>query len=98
MRRALAADPENNSTEVPAPTGINCSVQCNALVTPKENWLGGFADPETGRPVHTLDSLKELLGAQFEFQRAFDMPFLIREHQRKYQYIISEATGWRKVE
>jgi putative 4-mercaptohistidine N1-methyltranferase len=25
-----------------------------------------------------------------------EMPLVIREHQRKYQYIISEATGWKK--
>ena len=24
------------------------------------------------------------------------MPLLIREHQRKYQYIVSEASVWRK--
>jgi len=34
----------------------------------------------------------------FEFIHEEQVPLIIREHQRKYQYIISEATGWRKKE
>jgi hypothetical protein len=33
----------------------------------------------------------------FEKIHEEEMPLVIREHQRKYQYIVSEATGWRKV-
>jgi len=35
-------------------------------------------------------------GLGFEKIHDEEMPVIIREHQRKYQYIISEATGWRK--
>ena len=34
----------------------------------------------------------------FEKIHEEQMPLVIREHQRKYQYIVSEATGWRKKE
>jgi len=41
--------------------------------------------------------LKEIMeGLGFEKIHEEQMPLVIREHQRKYQYIVSEATGWRK--
>lgn len=57
--------------------------------TPREKWLDG-----AGRG--TLAALKDLLAADFEFQRAIDLPFLIREHRRKYQWSIAEASIWRR--
>ena len=65
--------------------------------TPRSEWLGGYED-ERGAPVHSKDVLKremELRG--FEKIHEEQMPALIREHQRKYQYIVSEATAWRKL-
>jgi len=57
--------------------------------TPREKWLDGV-----GRG--TLAALKELLAADFEFLRAFDLPFLIREHRRKYQWSVAEASTWQR--
>lgn len=62
--------------------------------TPKENWLGGFE--RDGEPVRTLDSLKQILGKDFEFQQAKDLPFLIREHERKFQWTVAQASVWRR--
>jgi hypothetical protein len=65
--------------------------------TPKSKWLGGFHDPATKKQRHSKDKLKEIMdGLGFEKIHEEQMPVVIREHQRKYQYIISEATGWRK--
>lgn len=60
--------------------------------TPRENWLGGFE--REGGEVHTLDTLKEILSPAFEFKGRKDLPFLIREHARKFQWSVAEATVW----
>jgi len=65
--------------------------------TPKSKWLGGFYDPVSQDPMYSKDRLKEVMeGLGFQKIHEEQMPLVIREHQRKYQYIISEATGWRK--
>jgi len=63
-----------------------------ASYTPRENWLGGFA--RGGRPVKTFDTLRRILSSHFELARRLDLPFLLREHARKYQLGISEASVW----
>ena len=62
------------------------------IYTPRENWLGGWS--RDGRAVRTLDGLHEMLDPQFTLQRRLDMPLLIREHARKFEYIVAEATVW----
>lgn len=65
--------------------------------TPRMKWLGGINDPVTNEPIYSKDRLKDIMeGLGFEKIHEEQMPLVIREHQRKYQYIISEATGWRK--
>jgi putative 4-mercaptohistidine N1-methyltranferase len=59
--------------------------------TAREFWLG--ATPETGEP---LEALKERLQSDFELDTVWDMPFLIREHQRKYQWSVAQASRWIK--
>lgn len=67
--------------------------------TPRGKWLGGFYDPVSKEPIRSKDVLQELMQARgFEKIHEEEIPLVIREHQRKYQYIISEATGWRKIE
>ncbi|MBX7158640.1 MAG: putative 4-mercaptohistidine N1-methyltransferase [Verrucomicrobiae bacterium] len=63
-------------------------------VTPKEEWLGGIKRDE--KSIFTLDTLQSLLESDFELLECHDMPFLIREHARKYQWSVAEATVWRK--
>lgn len=60
--------------------------------TPRENWLGGFE--RDGHPARTFDSLKAILSPAFRFARSKDMPFLLREHARKFQWSVAEATIW----
>jgi putative 4-mercaptohistidine N1-methyltranferase len=60
--------------------------------TPRENWLGGLE--REGRRVKTADTLREILAADFELAGCRDLPFLIREHARKFQWSVAEATMW----
>ena len=62
--------------------------------TPAERWLGGRVIG--GAEVPTLEALKGFLGRDFEFIEARDLPFLIREHARKYQWSMAQATLWRR--
>ena len=58
--------------------------------TPRSKWLDGG-----GRG--TLVALREKLDPAFKLHRTFDLPFLIREHRRKYQWSIAEASLWQKL-
>jgi putative 4-mercaptohistidine N1-methyltranferase len=60
--------------------------------TPRANWLGGAQD---GHPT-SFDSLKEELSSDFELLQRRNLPFLLREHARKYQWSMAEATIWRR--
>lgn len=60
--------------------------------TPRRFWLGGFE--HQGLPVRTLETLRRSLAEHFELKEVVDMPFLIREHGRKFQWSVSQATVW----
>lgn len=62
--------------------------------TPKDAWLGGRQN--NGKAVRTFDGLRDALGDEFELLVQEDMPVLIREHRRKYQYIVAQMTAWRR--
>ena len=67
--------------------------------TAKDKWLGGYADDVTGEPVRSKETLKAEMEARgFSKIHEDQYPLLIREHQRKYQYIVSEVTAWQKAE
>jgi len=55
--------------------------------TPREKWLDGG-----GRGA--LSALKERLEPAFALRHVFDLPFLIREHRRKYQWSVAETSAW----
>lgn len=57
--------------------------------TPPQNWLGKDA-------TDSFDGLREALEPQFKLDRLWDLPFLIREHARKFQYTIAQASRWYK--
>ncbi len=63
--------------------------------TPKDKWLGGYT--ENGNPLRTSDRLGQLLSPRFRFAGERNLPFLIREHERKNQYSIAHATLWQKL-
>jgi putative 4-mercaptohistidine N1-methyltranferase len=60
--------------------------------TPKENWLGGLE--RDGHEIKTFETLKLILSPAFELSFAKDLPFLIREHARKFQWSVAEASVW----
>lgn len=55
--------------------------------TPPENWLGDGAQDSFG-------GLRRALEPAFALDARWDMPFLIREHARKFQYSIAQASRW----
>ena len=63
-----------------------------AEYTPRAQWLGGFE--RGGRRVETFAALKAILAPDFKLSHRRDIPFLIREHARKYQLGIAEASVW----
>jgi putative 4-mercaptohistidine N1-methyltranferase len=63
--------------------------------TPKSAWLGGRYDP-AGKPARTFEGIKESLLPSFEHQLTKDLPFLIREHARKFQWSVAQATVWQR--
>jgi putative 4-mercaptohistidine N1-methyltranferase len=58
--------------------------------TPPGNWLGDGA-------VDSFEGLRKALEPAFVLDRQWDMPFLIREHARKFQYSIAQASCWHRV-
>ncbi len=60
--------------------------------TPPDHWLGGFS--ADGQPIHTRATLETELHSHFALTRSFDLPFLLREHARKYQWSVALATVW----
>ena len=58
--------------------------------TPRENWLGQDSKD-------SFAGLKNELEPMFALEQVWDMPFLIREHARKFQYSIAQASRWRRA-
>lgn len=63
--------------------------------TPRERWLGGKLNAD-GSPRRTLEALTEFLRPHFEPKGTRDLPFLLREHSRKYQWSVAQASLWRR--
>lgn len=62
--------------------------------TPRGKWLGGFE--REGMRVPTLAGLGAVLDEHFDLVAVKDLPFLIREHARKFQLSVAQATAWRR--
>ncbi len=60
--------------------------------TPRTHWLGGLV--RNGHPLRTLEALRRTLEPHFRLQERRDLPFLIREHARKFQWSVAEGTVW----
>jgi putative 4-mercaptohistidine N1-methyltranferase len=59
--------------------------------TPEANWIGG-----SGVGVSCESALEKILSPHFIKEFQINLPFLIREHSRKFQYGISLGTRWRR--
>ena len=56
--------------------------------TPRDSWIGGRGD------VASAEALTDLLSPHFELREQKDLPFLIREHVRKFQWSVAWGTRW----
>ena len=57
--------------------------------TPRDRWIGG-----TTTGPSSEEELTRRLSPHFRLHRRVDLPFLIREHERKYQLGIALGTSW----
>jgi putative 4-mercaptohistidine N1-methyltranferase len=57
--------------------------------TPRDRWIGG-----TTTGPSSEEELTRRLSPHFRLHRRVDLPFLIREHERKYQLGIALGTCW----
>ena len=69
------------------------------LLTTPFSWLPEYTAPEHwigGRPASgpSWDALCKSLEPHFELQLSKDLPFLIREHSRKFQYGVPLGSRW----
>lgn len=62
--------------------------------TDKAKWLGGYY--KDGKPVASCDTIAAFLSPDFEQVAEENVPFLIREHARKFQWGCSHAVVWRR--
>ncbi len=61
--------------------------------TKREEWLGGYRFG--GENFTSLEGLKEVLEPRFRLMgEPKEIPFVIREHKRKFQHTLSEVTVW----
>ena len=58
--------------------------------TPRSKWLGGRDGEET------FAALRALLAPRFTLHRRRQLPFILREHARKYKWSVAEGTCWVK--
>jgi len=65
--------------------------------TPPANWLGGFQHVQDG-PIVTIDSLQSSLAGKFTLKIRRNLPFLIREHARKFQWSVAEGSLWERCD
>ncbi|MEY3868904.1 MAG: hypothetical protein RLZZ338_2795 [Cyanobacteriota bacterium] len=63
--------------------------------TPKDVWLGGYK--KDGIAHFSADEIQDFLKDDFALLHQEDIPLIIREHRRKYQYIVSHAMIWQRI-
>ena len=63
------------------------------VITSPYTWLEDFT-PRANWLCPTLDGLRSALDSDFDLVSTRDMPFLIREHARKFQWSVAQATVW----
>lgn len=61
----------------------------------KENWLGGYKDKQ-GNDINGIDGLKAEMSDTFDLCHELNIPMMIRETRRKFQYTVCLVTIWQK--
>lgn len=64
------------------------------LLTTPCTWLADFTPPENWPAGATRNWLKEKLSAHFTLDEERDLPFVIREHARKFQWTVAWGSRW----
>jgi putative 4-mercaptohistidine N1-methyltranferase len=67
------------------------------LLTTPCTWLEEFTPPERWPQGSTLEWLQEKLAPHFTLELREDLPFLIREHARKFQWSVALGMRWLRV-
>ncbi len=63
--------------------------------TPREAWLGGYSS--NGAAIKSADALKAFLRDEgFVLRREEEVPLVIREHRRKFQFIVTHGMLWQR--
>jgi SAM-dependent methyltransferase len=65
------------------------------LLTSPYTWSKEYT-PETKWWRDSFATLKKLLQPHFRLAHRQDLPFLLREHRRKFQYTFADATLWKR--
>ena len=58
--------------------------------TPRENWLAHASE-------QTLNRVQRLLEPELSLIAVKELPFLIREHTRKFQWSVAQASVWKRA-
>jgi putative 4-mercaptohistidine N1-methyltranferase len=66
------------------------------ILTTPCTWLEEFTPPDRWPGGRTFDWLESILSPHFELVRQHDLPFLIREHARKFQWSVALGTRWKR--
>jgi len=64
--------------------------------TAPEERLGGFK--RDGKEVTSHDSITSVLEQNFSLEETLDLPFLIREHERKYHFSVAHTSIWTRMD
>jgi putative 4-mercaptohistidine N1-methyltranferase len=68
-------------------------------------WWDDFTDPEErlggfirdGKEVTSHDSIVDALEKNFTLDKNCDVPFVIREHERKYHFSVAQTSVWTRL-
>jgi SAM-dependent methyltransferase len=63
------------------------------VMTTPLSWLEEYTAP--ARWMDGLDAIAAVL-SDFELVESCELPFVIREHRRKFEYIITQASVWKR--
>ncbi|MFT5505319.1 MAG: putative 4-mercaptohistidine N1-methyltransferase [Gammaproteobacteria bacterium] len=64
--------------------------------TDPEERLGGFM--RDGKEVTSHDSIVDALEKDFVLDKTCDVPFVIREHERKFHFSVAQTSVWTRLE
>jgi putative 4-mercaptohistidine N1-methyltranferase len=68
------------------------------LMTTPCTWLAEFTPPENWPTGSTFEWLQSELGTHFHLKQRVDLPFVIRETARKFQWTTALGTVWQRKE